>query len=158
MNERRRRGAFRRRFPSGEAGQVAGIEALAFGILVFVTGTLLIAAVWGALSARILVDAAAAEYLRSYTQSKGPSAGERSGHSVVADVVGGVPVEIVDPDPGGFAPCAPATVRITARVPAVRLPFVSGLAEMKVTATATELIDPHRSDTERHTEAPTPCD
>src|SRR5690606_2186473 len=43
----------------GERGQVAGIEALPFGLLIFVAGTLLVVNIWGVVDTKFAADTAA---------------------------------------------------------------------------------------------------
>src|SRR5919202_3284931 len=61
----RRAGRWRR----DEAGQLAGGEALPFGVLVFVFGVLLIANAWAVVDAKLAVSAAAREATRAYVEA-----------------------------------------------------------------------------------------
>ncbi|MGZ4694068.1 MAG: hypothetical protein ACXWA3_10620, partial [Acidimicrobiales bacterium] len=58
-----RPGSFDRR---DDRGQLAGIEVLPFGVLVFVVGALLITNAWAVVDAKIAVDAASREAVRTY--------------------------------------------------------------------------------------------
>ncbi len=52
-----------------EQGMVAGLEALAFGVLVFVFGTLMVLHGWAVVDARFATSAAAREAVRAVTQA-----------------------------------------------------------------------------------------
>ena len=52
----------------GDAGQVGGIEALPFGLLVFVVGALLIANAWAVVDAKFATDAAARQAVRTFVE------------------------------------------------------------------------------------------
>jgi phenylalanyl-tRNA synthetase beta chain len=67
----------------GDGGQVAGIEALPFGVLIFVVGALLITNLWAVIDTKIAVDAAAREAvglelrdMRAFDVYRGPQVGE----------------------------------------------------------------------------------
>ena len=131
-----------------ERGAV-GAEALAFGALILVAGTLVFVNVWSVVETRLAVDAAAREYLRVYT-----GAGDHDGATRRAELAArvtlaarGTPLEglrIDPPDPGSFGPCGEAAVVLTATVPAARLPFVGTLARTEVRVEHRELVDAHR--------------
>ena len=54
----------------GDAGQVGGIEALPFGLLIFVVGSLLIANAWAVVDAKFATDAAARQAVRTYRRGR----------------------------------------------------------------------------------------
>jgi hypothetical protein len=60
-----------------DRGQVGGIEALPFGLLVFVVGSLLVANAWAVIDAKIAVDAAARQAARAYAEAELPAEAER---------------------------------------------------------------------------------
>ncbi len=57
----------------GDAGQVGGIEALPFGLLIFVVGTLLIANAWAVVDAKFATDAAARQAVRTFVEADDPA-------------------------------------------------------------------------------------
>ncbi|UDY35791.1 hypothetical protein [Dermatobacter hominis] len=133
----------------GERGAVAGLEGVMLGVLVLVTGTLLVINAWSVLQARRTLDGAAREYLRAYTQADEPSGADAAGRRALLDVLGGERgtvdgVTVEAPDPSTFGPCATATVTLSIVVPAARLPFVGPVASTTVAVTHTELVDAHR--------------
>ena len=56
----------------GEHGQVGGIEALPFGVLIFVLGSLLIANAWAVIDAKFATDTAARQATRTYVEGSDP--------------------------------------------------------------------------------------
>ena len=91
-----------------DRGQVAGIEAVPFGIAVFVGLTLVIVNGWAQINARGVADSMAREYLRAYTQSTSAAAARAAGDRAVERVVaahqlGGTKVSVEAPTV--FAPC-----------------------------------------------------
>ncbi|MBA2283441.1 MAG: hypothetical protein H0W25_19710, partial [Acidimicrobiia bacterium] len=55
-----------RRLHRDERGQMGGIEALPFGLLIFVVGALLVANAWAVIDAKLAVTAAAREAARTW--------------------------------------------------------------------------------------------
>lgn len=132
----------------GERG-AAGAEALAFGALVLVAGTLVLVNVWGTIDARMALDAASREYLREYTQAPTHSDAVRRGELAarVALAARGTPISslrVEHPDPARFGPCGEAHVALTATVPSMRVPFLGTLTRTEVTVQHRELVDAHR--------------
>lgn len=128
---------------------MGGVETIPFGILVFVSFTLLVFNLWAVIDARMVAGSAAREYTRAYTESPDRAAARTAGAAAARAVVGAhgrdadaltitVPVE-------PFGPCQRATVTITMSVPAVRAPFVGSIGTSNVHATSSELVDAYRS-------------
>lgn len=136
-----------RRWHREERGQAGGIEALPFGILVFVVGALLIASAWAVIDAKLAVVSAAREGARTYVESDGAAeAGARAraaAEEAMANHGRGGPVD-VEIDAPSFTRCAPVAVRVAYEVPAVPLPWIGGLGAIEVAATHRERIDPFR--------------
>ena len=57
----------------GDRGQVGGIEALPFGVLTFVLGSLLIANAWAVVDAKFATDAAAREAAHTFVEASEPA-------------------------------------------------------------------------------------
>ncbi len=147
-----------------ERGTVAGLDALLFGTLILVAGTVLIVNLWSVVETRTALDAATREYLRTYTASAdGPTAAVRA--DAAARTVleqRGTPLRSLQIDPpevARFGPCEPSRVQLNATVPAVRLPFLDDLGATVVSVSATELIPPHRelAPGPSHDRDATPC-
>ncbi len=62
----------------GDAGQVAGIEAVPFGLLVLTVGVLLVAHTWAVVDAKFVTTAAAREAARAYVEAPLPGLAEAS--------------------------------------------------------------------------------
>lgn len=150
-----------RAFRQGEHGQVAGIEAVPFGIAIFVGLTLVIVNGWAQLNARGVADSIAREYLRAYTQSDSAGAALAAGDRAVARVVAahqlGATKVSVEP-PTVFAPCAKAQVTVRLEIPAVRVPFIGTLGSAEVSAVGNDRIDAYRVLEGGGTLAGTDCD
>lgn len=134
-----------------ESGQIAGMEGLVFGVLVFVLGLLLVANTWAVIDARVATESAAREGVRAFVEASGDTdsataaaaqaAGDaltgygRNPHRMGFDVGDSVLVR-----------CARATVRVTYQVPAVAIPVLGHRRPVfTVTARASEVVDPYRS-------------
>lgn len=137
-----------------DAGQFAGIEAIPFGVLVFVIGSLLVANAWAVVDAKLAVSSAAREATRTYVEAEPDvdvaAAAARSAAMDALEGQGRDPsnaiVSIVDPA-GGFQRCARVTASVTYRLPAVTLPIIGGYGRgFSVTSRHSELIDPWRDD------------
>ncbi len=139
----------------GERGQVAGIEALPFGLLVFVVGTLLIVNMWGVVDAKFATDAAAREATRFVAESvrvdRDPSAVRAGARDVAEQTLSDHgrrrrPTVDVRPAIGDFARCDRVVVTVSTSVPAIRLPFIGGFGDaFDIVASHSELVDPTRS-------------
>ncbi len=137
---------------SGDRGQVAGMEVLPFGLLVFVSAVLVLANAWGVVDAKLAVTAAAREAVRAYVESPDQSraaaaARGRAGAVLAAygrsDAGNTVDVAVSG---GSFRRCARVTVTVSHPVPVVAVPFIGGFGQLEPVAAAfTELIDPFRS-------------
>lgn len=155
-------------------GLAAGAEALVFGVLVFVVGSIIVLNGWAVLDAHFAVNAAAREATRTIVEAGGvtrtPMVGA-SGSRVEAGAVHDVAAETMaghgkDPsmldDPGDFVVtlvddpwpgdtgtperCARVTVQVHYPVQGIRLPILGGWqAPVRVEGLHTELIDPLRS-------------
>ena len=145
-----------------------GIEALPFGLLVFVVGATLVANAWSVVDAKFAVDAAARQATRSYVEAEVEGSGTASGGSSAraaeeAAVEAGlaaltahgrdpeaasVGLTALDPVGGqpGFSRCARATFTASYEVPALTLPWIGGFGDgIDVTSSHSELVDPYRS-------------
>ena len=136
-----------------DRGQVAGLEALPFGILLFVVGALLIANAWAVIDAKMTVTSAAREAGRSYVEASNAdearARAERSAQDAVRAHGRNADLMTIDgPDTAdAFSRCNRITFAVTYPVPALTLPFIGGLGHaFDVTATHSELVDPFRND------------
>lgn len=122
---------------------------MAFGVLVFVVGTLLVANAWAVVDAKFAVAAAAREATRAYVETppgEDPLVrAEAAGRASIADS-GRRPerlaLQLLE---GAFVRCR--TVRFEARypVPSVLLPWLGASDGFSAAARHGELVDPFRS-------------
>jgi hypothetical protein len=159
---RPRRPARRRRTPrDDDRGQVGGIEALPFGVLVFVVGTLLVANAWAVVDAKLAADAAARQATRSFVEADVAAADDYGDARAEANVAGYRALEAHGRDRGratvdltalesptgdaAFVRCARATFTATYHVPALTLPWIRGFGRgFAISSSHSELVDPYR--------------
>ncbi len=136
-----------------ERGVVGGIEAIPFGLLIFVSGALLIANAWAVVDAKMATDSASREAARYLVESNGDTAGavaigneafeNHVGHTdrLTSDVV----VQGSDIG-GGFARCARVSVTYQYTTRAISVPLLGGWGSgISVTSTHSEIVDPYRA-------------
>lgn len=140
-----------RRRGGGDRGQVGGIEVMAFGLLVFVAGALLIANAWAVVDAKFATDAGAQQAARAYAEAvdaSGATAGAVAAGLAAIEGHGRDPARaVVEPVDGTrFERCARATFRAEYEVPALTIPFIGGFGGgFRVVSVASELVDPFRA-------------
>lgn len=143
-----RSGPLARRAFHDEAGQAGGLEALAFGVLVFVMGTLLVAGAWGVVDAKVAASEAARDAARALVQAppgEGPSRAAAAAAAAIA-ASGRSPRNMTLAIEGTPARCRRVSVTVGYRVPLVRVPLVgAGVGAVTVSDTASELVDPYGS-------------
>ncbi|MEX1177427.1 MAG: hypothetical protein WEB09_03105 [Nitriliruptor sp.] len=146
------RGATRPRWADEDG--LAGAEALIFGVLIFVVGTLLIVNAWGVIDAKMAASASAREATRVLVESPVDVAVTALATQVVADTLvghGKDPARVVGAPTitarRGIARCARIRVDVRYRVPTITLPWIGGLGSghLEVRGSHTELVDPFRS-------------
>ena len=144
-----------------EDGFVAGGEALALGVVVFVVGALLVLNAWRLVDGRLAVETAAREAARGVVEAPveallGPDGGHavadaRARATMVAhrgrdDVPGATWRFVSTRLAGTTARCAPVTATVTVHVDTVRVPLVPvGFGTVALVGTHTERIEPYRS-------------
>ncbi len=140
----------RRRLRRDECGQVAGIEAIPFGLLTFVVGALLIANAWAVIDAKIAVSAAAREATRAFVEAPVDgdplSLADTAARSAIRGAGRDPDQLVLTPLEATFARCE--TVRFEAKyqIPAIHVPWVGGFgAGFTATARHSEVVDPYRT-------------
>ncbi len=131
-----------------EDGAVGGVEALPFGVLVFVVGTLIVANAWGVVDAKMAVASAAREAVRAYVEAPPGADAESLARAAAVQTMSAMGRTARSPQvtvAGEFARCARVTASVAYPIPAVRLPWVGGLGSFTARSTASELVDPLRS-------------
>jgi hypothetical protein len=132
----------------GDAGQVGGIEAVPFGLLVLLVGILLVAHTWAVVDAKFLTTAAAREATRAYVEAPTAADGIADARRSATDAVassGRVLDDLVRRSPGAdFARCAPARFEAEVVVPAFGVPWRGDRPVVRVRSAHEELVDPFR--------------
>jgi hypothetical protein len=139
-----------RRGDDGESGFAGGLEGLLFGLLLFVVGTLLVAAAWAAVDTKFAVDAAARQAVRSYVEAADSAvAGPQAQEAAVATLAGyghsgsAASVRVIE---GSFARCTRVTIQVSEPSPMLVLPWIGRVGSAgRVSAVHSELVDPFRS-------------
>ena len=136
-----------------EWGQVAGLEGLVFGVLLFVFGALLVVNAWAVVDAKLAASAAAREATRAFVES--PSATDaavdasdagRAAFAGYGRSLDRAELRLVE---GAWARCARVTFEAAYRLPALHNPVLGGWGEgFRVAARHSEVVDPHRSGVE----------
>lgn len=135
-----------------EDGQIAGVEGVIFGVLVFVLGTLVIANAWGVVDAKMAAASAAREATRTFVESRASTtdaalveaeaaaAATIEGYGRRASRMGFVAEE------AALQRCARVTVRIDYPVPLISIPLLGRYGRgFTATARHSEIVDPFRS-------------
>jgi hypothetical protein len=140
----------RNRMRRDESGQLAGIEAVPFGLLTFVVGVLVVANAWAVVDAKIAVSNAAREATRAFVEA--PADGDPLGLADAAarQAIAGAgrdPAQlVVTPLEATFARCETVRFEASYRIPAIRVPWLGGFgAGFTATARHAEIVDPYRS-------------
>lgn len=133
-------------------GFVAGLEALAFGVLVLVVGTLVVVNAWAVIDARFATSAAAREAVRAVAAA--PELGltetqlEQQARSAAAQALAAHGYEH-EPELTGpplrQARCATVEVTVSLDIVPTILPWVSQPPTYRVASTHTEVVDPFRA-------------
>jgi hypothetical protein len=136
----------------GDRGQVGGIEALPFGLLVFVVGGLLLANAWAVVDAKLATDAAAREATRAFVEAPDLAAALEAADAAARQSVNahgrdGDRAEVAPIGPVGFARCERVTIEVAYDIPAITLPLVGGWGSspFPVRSRHSEVVDPFRS-------------
>jgi hypothetical protein len=138
-----------------EAGAVGGLEALPFGVLVFVVGTLLIANTWAVIDAKLAANSAAREATRTYVEAPASLSAEaafaaakaagEAAFSAQRDSSRRPEMTLLVGD-GNRTRCALVVAQVSYRVPAVTLPWIGTFGRgFVVRARHREVVDPFRA-------------
>jgi hypothetical protein len=138
------------RWRRDEAGQLAGIEAIPFGLLVFVVGVLVVANGWAVIDAKMTVASAAREAARAYVEAPSGTAAMARAESAAGDAVHGggrnpsrLRLRTLE---AGFARCQRVTFEASYPVPALTLPWIGRFGRaFTARARHSEIVDPYRT-------------
>ena len=141
-----------RRWAFDERGQLGGVEAIPFGLLVLVVGALLVTNAWGVIDAKLATEAAAREAARAYVEAPDPDQAVLRAKAAADEAMAGyhrmLRAEDIDgPGPQDFVRCRRITYTVRHDVPTIALPWIGGFGGSVITATAqhSEIVDPYRS-------------
>lgn len=134
---------------ASEAGQIGGIEAVVFGVLVLVLGTLVLANAWGVVDAKLATAAAAREAARAYVEAPSAQDAEALARAAAAEAIAGhgrdagrLDLRLVS---GSFARCTRVTLEARYPVPLITIPVLGRTGTgFVVRARHSELVDPYR--------------
>lgn len=136
-----------RRF-RGDAGQVAGVEAVPFGLLVLTVGVLVVAHTWAVVDAKFLTTTAAREATRAYVEAPSAAEGEAQAQRAARAVTrrsGRPPVALrLSRTTTGFGRCVPTRFEAALEVPTVVLPWRPDRTGLPVRSGHDEVVDPYR--------------
>jgi hypothetical protein len=135
-----------------ESGFVGGFEALPFGFLVFVVGSLLLVNAWAVFDCHLAASSAAREAVRTFVESSGSDSQARADAEAAAIEA----LEGQGKDAGRMhlswssaelVRCRPITVTVSYDVPTIAVPWIGAFGGGFLTTTAhhTEVVDPYRS-------------
>lgn len=128
-----------------ERGFVGGFEALPFGFLVLVVGTLLLVNAWAVIDGNLAASAAAREAVRAFVETNDVAAAERAAGATLDGHGKDRSRARLQWAARSERRCAPITAEVSYRVEGIALPWVGGLGSITTTGRHTELLDPYRS-------------
>lgn len=133
-----------------ESGQLAGVEMLPLGILVFAVGVLFFAQLWAVIEAKATTESAAREATRTFVESQGDVglAGSDAA-AAAADVLVAAGRSTSRAAIGPTTPltldrCATITFTVEYDVPVIALPLINWGSGFTVSSSHTEVVDPFR--------------
>jgi len=135
-----------------QRGFVGGFEALPFGFLVFVAGTLLLVNAWAVFDCHLAASAAAREAVRAFVESTGTDDEARLAADAAAEEAmrghgkDASRMSIAWKD-DTLVRCQPVTATVTYRVPTIAVPWLGAFGGGVLTTSAhhAEIVDPFRS-------------
>ena len=133
-----------------ERGQVGGIEALAFGGLVCVFGTLLVVNAWAVVDAKSATAAAAREAARTFVEAVPAEDADlqaRAAGLAALEGFGRRPTDaVVRRVEGTGRRCARVVYEAASAVPLVQVPVIGSFGRgFRVSSRHSEVVDPYRS-------------
>lgn len=143
-----------------EGGFVAGSEALALGVVVFVIGTLLVISAWRLVDGKLAVETAAREAARAVVEAPVPVLTDAAAGAALADEVARATMVAhrgPDDDPtatwrfvdaavvGDAVRCGPVSATVRIEVDTVRLPLLGGgFGTVRLVGEHVERVEPYR--------------
>jgi hypothetical protein len=133
-----------------DSGQLGGLEGLAFGVLVFVMGTLVVVNAWAVIDSKLAAASAAREAARAFVEAKDISSAERDAHDAAAAAMVGYGRDpermTIRHDDTAFGRCERVTFTVEYTVSLGAIPLLKRPAMSFVAAARhSEIVDPFRS-------------
>lgn len=131
-----------------ERGAIGGVEGLAFGVLVFVMGTLVVSNAWLVVDAKLATSAAAREAARAYVESDSARSARSEALDAAQSTLDGHGLQALDValDASSFDRCQPVRVEVSVSVPMVAVPLIGASGGTRQVASShSEVVDPYRS-------------
>jgi Flp pilus assembly protein TadG len=131
--------------PRAERG-TGGVEVLAIGFLVFMSGTLLVASAWGVVDTKMAAISASREGARAAAESSGDASSAATRAATTAWTSFGRREESLQVDlEGDTGRCGRLVVVVTSHVQPIRMPWLGSWGDVTVVARHSEIVDPYRS-------------
>jgi hypothetical protein len=132
-----------------ENGQLGGLEGLAFGVLVFVFGTLIVINAWAVVDSKLAAAAAAREAARAFVESADLRSADSAALQAASDAIEGYgrdPDRMeIRRDDTSFGRCERVTFTVEYKVSLGAIPFLDRPAGTFVAgARHSEIVDPFR--------------
>ena len=133
-----------------ESGQLASVEVLPFGVLLFVIGVLFFGQIWAVLESKSAVDAAAREATHVFIEGHDPAVAATEARSAALAVLeangrDGGRAQVSATAPLTLERCARVSFEVAYRVPLVRAPLLpSWGGGFTVRAEHGAVVDPYR--------------
>ena len=135
-----------------EAGFVGGFEALPFGFLVFVVGSLLLVNAWAVFDCHMAASAAAREAVRAFVEANGAdSRAQQSGYEAAIAAIEGQGKDVGRMDltwsGASLVRCQAVVATVRYEVPIFSIPWIAsfGGGGIDVSARHSEVVDPLRT-------------
>lgn len=132
-----------------EDGQVAGVEGMVFGVLVFMLAVLVVASAWGVIDAKMAAAGAAREAVRAYVQAPSPDVATSMARQAAAAAIraeGRDDQRMTLTMSGPLVRCGRVTAEVRYQVPLVSVPILGGAGRgLVASARQSALVDPYRS-------------
>lgn len=133
----------------GESGQLGGLEALVFGVMIFVLGTLVISNAWAVIDVKMQLAGAARQGVRAFIQAAPGSdplgVATRAARAALG-AEGGDPTRMIVSATGTLSRCDRVTITVRYRVPLITVPLLGGFSHgFTDSARDSQIVDPYRS-------------
>ena len=138
-HRRHRRTPVRATSGAGQRGVVGGLEVIPFGVLIFVSFTLVIANAWAVVDAKLAVESASREAGRAYVEAHDPATAPGDARDAAEQAMAAA-----GRDP--YVRCAVVEHTATYLVPALTVPFLGSFGSgITVRGVHRSVVDPYAS-------------